>query len=147
MTENETEKHGVEKQNGSPKIAYFSMEIGIDERIPSYSGGLGVLSGDTIKSCADLNLPLVAVTLLSEKGYFYQKIDEEGNQHEVPMQFNPEDFLIELPTKTSVDIEGRTVQLRVWLYEYHGINDYIIHLLIIDYNVEGNEEWYRVLTN
>ena len=79
MTENETEKHGVEKQNGSPKIAYFSMEIGIDERIPSYSGGLGVLSGDTIKSCADLNLPLVAVTLLSEKGYFYQKRRKEGH--------------------------------------------------------------------
>ena len=64
---------------GKQKIAYFSMEIGIDENIPSYSGGLGVLAGDTIKSCADLNVPIVGITLLSEKGYFYQRIDENGN--------------------------------------------------------------------
>ncbi len=57
---------------GKPKIAYFSMEIGIDEHIPTYSGGLGILAGDTLKSCADLNVPIVGVTLLSEKGYFYQ---------------------------------------------------------------------------
>ena len=56
---------------GKPKIAYFSMEIGIDEHIPTYSGGLGILAGDTIKSCADLNVPVVGVTLLSENGYFY----------------------------------------------------------------------------
>lgn len=146
MTENSAQKQMNQKQSGAPKIAYFSMEIGIDERIPSYSGGLGVLAGDTIKSCADLNLPLVGITLLSEKGYFYQKIDDEGNQHEVPMQFNPEDFLIKLPTKTSVDIEGRTVQLQVWLYEYHGINDYIIPVLFLDSNVEGNSDWDRTLT-
>jgi starch phosphorylase len=58
--------------NGKPKIAYFSMEIGIDENIPTYSGGLGILAGDTIKSCADLNVPAVGVTLLSGNGYFYQ---------------------------------------------------------------------------
>jgi starch phosphorylase len=66
--------------NGKPKIAYLSMEIGIDENIPTYSGGLGILAGDTIKSCADLNVPVVGVTLLSGNGYFYQKIDEYGNQ-------------------------------------------------------------------
>jgi len=56
------------------------MEIGIDSSIPTYSGGLGILAGDTIKSCADLKVPLVAVTLLYEKGYFNQKIDAQGNQ-------------------------------------------------------------------
>ena len=69
-------KESVMGLKGKPKIAYFSMEIGIDENIPSYSGGLGILAGDTIKSCADLNVPVVGVTLLSENGYFYQKIDE-----------------------------------------------------------------------
>ena len=59
------------------RIAYFSMEIGIDSKIPTYSGGLGILAGDTIKSCADLNVPLVAVTLLYRKGYFYQKLHLE----------------------------------------------------------------------
>ena len=146
MTINPIDQQSAMKQNGAPKIAYFSMEIGIDERIPSYSGGLGVLAGDTIKSCADLNLPLVGITLLSEKGYFYQKIDDEGNQIEVPMQFIPEDFLVLLPTKTSVEIDGRTVQLQAWLYEYIGINEYIIPVLFLDSNIEGNSDWDRTLT-
>ncbi|MEF8848109.1 MAG: alpha-glucan family phosphorylase, partial [Candidatus Thermoplasmatota archaeon] len=103
--EKETDK--LEKIKGKPKIAYFSMEIGIDEHIPTYSGGLGVLAGDTLKSCADLNVPIVGITLLSEKGYFYQKIDEEGNQEELPHNFNLNDFLRPLPTTTKVKIEGR----------------------------------------
>ena len=56
---------------GKPKIAYFSMEIGIDENIPTYSGGLGILAGDTIKSCADLNVPMVGITLLSENFFLF----------------------------------------------------------------------------
>ena len=78
---------------GKPKIAYFSMEIGLDKHIPTYSGGLGILAGDTLKSCADLNVPIVGITLLSENGYFYQKIDEEGNQIELPTNFNINDFV------------------------------------------------------
>lgn len=62
------------------RIAYFSMEIGIDSRIPTYSGGLGVLAGDTIRSCADLKVPMVAVSLLYKKGYFNQRLDRQGNQ-------------------------------------------------------------------
>ena len=80
MTEGDTVHNSIVNLGGKPKIAYFSMEIGIDENIPSYSGGLGILSGDTIKSCADLNVPVIGITLLSENGYFYQKLDEEGNQ-------------------------------------------------------------------
>ena len=83
---------------GKPKIAYFSMEIGIDENIPTYSGGLGILAGDTIKSAADLNVPMVGVTLLSENGYFYQKLDENGNQIELPIQFAVSNFLKLLPS-------------------------------------------------
>ena len=75
------------RPTGKPKIAYFSMEIGIDEHIPTYSGGLGILAGDTLKSCADLNVPIIGLTLLSEKGYFYQEIDLEGNQIELPYNF------------------------------------------------------------
>ncbi len=64
------------------KIAYFSMEIGLSSEIPTYAGGLGVLAGDTIRSAADLNIPLVAVTLVSNKGYFRQILDPFGNQIE-----------------------------------------------------------------
>ena len=79
-----------------PMIAYFSMEIGIHSSIPTYSGGLGVLAGDTIKSGADLNLPMVAVTLLSEKGYFRQELDEKGRQTEHPVIWEPAKFMTRL---------------------------------------------------
>jgi len=131
---------------GKPKIAYFSMEIGIDENIPTYSGGLGVLAGDTLKSCADLNVPMVGVTLLSENGYFYQKIDEDGNQIELPIQFVVSNFLKPLPATTSVEIEGRTVKIRVWYYTVKGISGYIVPVFFLDTNVEGNSDWDRTLT-
>jgi len=132
--------------NGSPKIAYFSMEIGINERIPTYSGGLGVLAGDTLKSCADLNIPIVGVTLLSENGYFYQKIDEHGQQIELPYKFNVDDFLKPLPTTVTVNIEGREVIVRIWYFTVKGINGYIVPVFFLDTNVEGNDEWDRNLT-
>jgi glycogen phosphorylase len=131
---------------GKAKIAYFSMEIGIDESIPSYSGGLGILAGDTIKSCADLNVPVAGVTLLSENGYFHQKIDENGNQIELPIQFHVSKFLKLLPAETTVNIENRVVKIRSWLYQYKGINNFIVPIYFLDSNIEGNTEWDRSLT-
>ena len=64
--------------NDEPRIAYFSMEIAVDPDVPTYSGGLGMLAGDTIRSAADLHVPMVAVTLLARRGYFFQKLDGDG---------------------------------------------------------------------
>ena len=61
-------------------IAYFSMEVGISHSIPTYSGGLGVLAGDLLKSFADMGAPIIGVTLLNSKGYFFQEINSEGDQ-------------------------------------------------------------------
>ncbi len=146
IVENVDQTANVVNSGGKPKIAYFSMEIGIDEQIPTYSGGLGILAGDTIKSCADLNVPMVGVTLLLENGYFYQKIDENGHQIELPIQFAVSDFLRLLPSTTNVTIEGRDVQLRVWYYEVKGITGYIVPVFFLDSNIEGNSEWDRELT-
>src|SRR5512134_3288761 len=99
-----------------PKIAYFSMEIGVHNDIPTYSGGLGVLAGDTIRSAADLKLPMVAVTLLSRKGYFIQEIDETGRQTEHPVDWEPAKYMQLLPYRTSVQVEGRDVSVQAWLY-------------------------------
>ncbi len=132
--------------NGKPKIAYFSMEIGIDENIPTYSGGLGILAGDTIKSCADLNVPVVGVTLLSENGYFYQKIDKNGNQIELPIRFDVANYLKLLPTITYVNIEDRSVKIRPWYYKVKGVGGYIIPVFFLDTNIEGNSDWDRELT-
>jgi len=65
------------------------MEICVDARVPTYSGGLGVLAGDMIQSSADLAVPLVGVTLLYKKGYLHQKVGEEGIQQELPEEWNP----------------------------------------------------------
>ncbi len=81
-------------------IAYFSMEIAIDPDIPTYSGGLGVLAGDTLRSAADLNVPIVAITLLYKKGYFYQRIDENGQQIEEPVHWVVENHLKVVPERT-----------------------------------------------
>jgi starch phosphorylase len=131
---------------GKPKIAYFSMEIGIDENIPTYSGGLGILAGDTIKSCADLNVPMVGITLLSENGYFYQKINENGEQIELPIQFAVSNFLKLLPSTASVQIDDRDIQVRAWYYQVKGVSGYIVPVFFLDTNIEGNDEWDRSLT-
>jgi len=130
----------------NPKIAYFSMEIGIVEHIPTYSGGLGILAGDTLKSCADLKVPIVGVTLLSENGYFYQKIDGAGNQIELPINFNVADVLEPLPAATSVTVEGRTVHIRLWRYSLKGITGHTVPVLFLDTNLPENGEWDRTLT-
>jgi len=132
--------------NGKPKIAYFSMEMGIDESIPTYSGGLGILAGDTIKSCADLNVPVVGITLLSGNGYFYQKIDEYGNQIELPIQFDVSNVLKLLPTITNVRIEDRDVKIRSWYYQVKGVGGYIVPIFFLDTNIDGNSDWDRQLT-
>lgn len=80
--------------NGQSKIAYFSMEIGLEGEMPTYAGGLGVLAGDTIRAAADLNVPMIGVTLLYRKGYFYQRIDSSGWQIEEPVEWVVKDFLI-----------------------------------------------------
>ncbi len=79
----------LEKYRKEPKIAYFSMEIGIKDDIPTFSGGLGVLAGDTVKSAADLNLPFVAVTLVSRKGYFKQDIDDKRASNRIACRLGP----------------------------------------------------------
>ena len=113
-------------------IAYFSMEIALESQIPTYSGGLGVLAGDTLRSSADLKVPMVAVTLLHRKGYFYQRLDSSGWQKEEPAGWVVENFLEEMPERAAVTIEGRTVYLRSWRYEAHGDGDFRVPIYLLD---------------
>ncbi len=100
-----------------PRIAYFSMEIGVSSNMPTYSGGLGVLAGDIVKSSADLRLQMVAIALVSRKGYFRQKITEQGEQLEFPDEWDPAKTLTRMPNTVTVNIEGRPVKVQAWLYE------------------------------
>jgi starch phosphorylase len=128
-------------------IAYFSMEIGLTDQIHTFSGGLGVLAGDTIKSSADLKIPLIAVTLASKKGYFQQELTNEGNQVEHPDLWNPSDTMIEIPTQVKVPVEGRDVAIKAWLYDYQSPTGGIVSILFLDTDIEYNTPHDREITS
>jgi starch phosphorylase len=129
-----------------PMIAYFSMEIGINANIPTYSGGLGVLAGDTIKSGADLELPMVAVTLLTRKGFFRQELDEKGRQIEHPYVWDPATFMTRLSRKVSVEIEGRAVAVQAWHYVVKSFTGGKVSVFFLDTDLEGNTPEDREIT-
>jgi starch phosphorylase len=129
------------------KIAYFSMEIGLSDKIHTYSGGLGVLAGDTIRSSADLKLPLVGVTLVSKKGYFRQELTHEGRQVEHPDPWEPSEFMHLLPAEAKVQIQNRDVRVRVWLYNVESQTGGIVPVYFLDTDVEGNNSDDRALTS
>ncbi len=129
------------------RVAYFSMEIGLDPAMPTYSGGLGILAGDTLRAAADLGIPMVGVTLLHRKGYFRQNLDAKGNQSESVFEWYPEEFLEPLRPRISLTIEGRTVQVRPWLYTVHGISGQRVPVYFLDTALEENNSWDRRLTD
>jgi starch phosphorylase len=128
-------------------IAYFTMEIALEPAIPTYSGGLGALAGDTIRSAADLKVPMVAVCLLHRRGYFYQRLDAYGNQQEEPVTWAIHDFLAELPERAAVDLEGRTIRLRAWRYEVEGVSGFVVPVYLLDADLPENSDWDRRLTD
>ena len=115
--------------------------------MPTYSGGLGVLAGDMIRAAADLKIPMVAVTLLHRKGYFYQRLDNAGRQFEDPVDWAVNDFLAELPERVSVTIEDRTVALRAWKYDVAGPADFTVPVYFLDCDLPQNSPWDRTLTH
>jgi glycogen phosphorylase len=131
----------------SNNVAYFSMEVGLSENIPTYSGGLGVLAGDFLKAASDLELPLVGVTLLYNRGYCEQKI-ENGEQLESYCHFEPSNVMKELPERVSVKIEDREVKVKAWLYELEGRTGYKLPIYFLDTNgVNKNRPWDEDITS
>lgn len=129
-----------------PVVAYFSMEIGLKPEIPTYSGGLGVLAGDTVRSAADLEIPLVAVTLLTKKGYFRQDLTEDGTQIEYPEQWSPEEHMKMLPERVTVSIENRDVHVAAWLYVHQSIAGAKVPVLFLDTDIDENTPEAREIT-
>jgi glycogen phosphorylase len=127
-------------------VAYFSMEIGLDPGMPTYSGGLGVLAGDTLRSAADLNLAIAGISLLHRKGYFFQKLDADGNQREQPVDWRIDDFLTRIPESVVVELAGNPVRVGVWCGFVTGVKGHSIPVYFLDTDLEGNGEWERGLT-
>jgi starch phosphorylase len=129
------------------QVAYFSMEIGLNPLMPTYAGGLGILAGDTIRSAADLEVPMVGVTLLHRRGYFYQRLDRMGWQSEEPVAWAVNDFAEPLDSKVSVEIEGRTVHVRAWRYQVKGISGHTVPVYLLDTDMSENSPWDRTITD
>ena len=128
-------------------VAYFSMEIGLEPNIPTYAGGLGVLAGDTLRSAADMDMPMVAVTLLARKGYFHQRIDASGWQTEEAVIWPVNDYLKEMPPRVTLDIEGRPITVRCWQYEIKGVGGHVVPVYLLDTDLPDNTDSDRSLTD
>jgi starch phosphorylase len=129
-------------------VAYFSAEFGIHESLPIYSGGLGVLAGDHIKSASDLGVPLVGVGLFYAQGYFRQRLDQSGWQHEDYLDVDVRQLPLEMligsdnrPVTVAVETRGATISARVWK-----ANVGRSMLLLLDSDVESNTPDDRMLT-
>jgi glycogen phosphorylase len=137
----------LKKINGKNdiKIAYFSMEIALESNIKTYAGGLGVLAGDTLKSAADLGLPMIGVSLLNDQGYFKQKISSKGQQYELPSNFNFSK-LKKLKNKVKVKIGEDEIAVGVWQYLIKGQGGHIVPVYFLDSNMPENNPKYSSLT-
>ena len=133
--------------NLEPLVAYFSMEIALEPRMPTYAGGLGVLAGDTLRSAADLEVPMVGVTLLHRSGYFYQRIDAQGRQQEEPVSWPIDDVLERLDTRVAIQVRGRTLWLTCWRYRVRGASGFELPVYLLDCDLTENEASDRRLTD
>src|ERR1017187_7893999 len=128
-------------------VAYFSMEIAINPEMPTYSGGLGVLAGDTLRSAADLGIPLAAFTLIHRKGYFQQHLDPQGAQTEEVQPWNPADYCTEEAARVTGAVEGPTVTLGAWRYDLTGQCGRVVPIYLLDTDLSENSGWDRGLTD
>ena len=131
---------------GAFQVAYFSMELAVNNSIPTYAGGLGILAGDMLRSAADLGVPMIGVSLLYRKGYFRQRFDESGWQFEEPEKWNPYEELIELRERVSLTLDGRKVAVRAWLYKVIGSRGDIAPVIFLDTDLPENTEDDRAIT-
>lgn len=127
-------------------IAYFSMEIAVDPAWPTYSGGLGVLAGDMLRSAADRNLPIVGITLLPRRGYFRQHLDAQGRQTEESESWQPESVLERLEQIASLHLNGRDIKMRAWRHSIAGVTGHLVPVYFLDVDLADNPPWERTLT-
>ena len=129
------------------EIAYFSMEIALKPDIPTYSGGLGVLSGDTLRSAADISLPVVAITMIYSGGYFYQLLTPEGYQIEKPIRWDFLDSFEDMKKIVRVPLQDKEIAIKAWRYIIHGVTGHDVPVILLDTNLPENEPWQRKLTS
>ena len=129
------------------RVAYFSMEIALRPEMHTYSGGFGILAGDTARSCADLALPVVFVTLASRERYLRQEIDADGRQVGRADPWELADWATPLDAVIAVRIEGRPVWVQPWLHVLTCPIGHQVPVLLLDTRLEHNDRSDRAITD
>ncbi|MGH7224085.1 MAG: alpha-glucan family phosphorylase, partial [Gemmataceae bacterium] len=123
------------------------MEIALRKDLPTYSGGLGMLAGDTLRSAADTGASMVAVSLVHRRGYFQQHLDSAGQQTESDVVWSPESTLPSAGQTVTLFMQGRDVIVRAWRFDVVGVAGHVIPVFLLDTDVEGNDPFDRTLTD
>ena len=129
------------------EIAYFSMEIALESSLPIYSGGLGILAGDSLRSAADMGLPLVAITLTYDAGYFYQQVGPNGEQIEKEMEWDFSNDFEKLDQQVILELQDKSIKVEAWKYIIIGRTGHRIPVILLDTDLVQNEPWQRKLTH
>ncbi len=127
-------------------VAYFTMEIGLESKMPTYAGGLGMLAADLMRSCADLNVDAAGMTICWKHGYLRQHINPDGSQSYEEISWNKEDFLRKLEQKVTVTIEGREVTVGCWVYDLKS-GDHTVPIYFLDTDCLENSAEDRDITD
>ena len=131
----------------SRRIAYFSMEIALSTALPTYSGGLGMLAGDTLRSAADTAAPMVAVSLVHRRGYFRQHLDAVGQQTESDVPWSPETTLPSAGRWSPSPCRAAKSRSAHGASMYVGVAGHVIPVFLLDTDLEGNDPYDRRLTD
>ncbi|MFX1388823.1 MAG: alpha-glucan family phosphorylase [Promethearchaeota archaeon] len=137
----------MKKEEKIQEIAYFSMEIALESSLPIYSGGLGILAGDALRSAADMGIPMIAVTLVYDAGYFYQQLGPNGEQIEKEMEWDFSDDFERIDQQVILELQDKSISVEAWKYEIIGRNGHKVHVILLDTDLDQNEQWQRNLTH
>jgi glycogen phosphorylase len=127
-------------------VAYFSMEIMLESDIPSYAGGLGVLAGDLLRSCADLEIPAVGVSLVYSGSTSRQIINPDGSQSFTETEWQKLDQLVKLPNRIQITIMNTPVFVDCWRYDFVGQTEFNVPIYLLDTDLPENPQWARDIT-
>lgn len=128
------------------ECAYFSMEFMLESDIPTYAGGLGVLAGDLMRSCADMKVPVVGVSLVYNDSTYKQVITSDGTQDYEALVWHKNDQLTKLPNRVEITIKGEKVIVGVWRYDIVGIDGFVVPIYLLDTDFLDNNDFARSLT-
>lgn len=133
-------------KNFNPELAYLSMGAFLEPYLPTYSGGLEILAGDTLRSCADLRIPAIGIIQASNAGYFRQKLNREGWQIEEPIHWNPKKTLGRINERVIIQNKGRELYVGASPYIINGETGFKLPVFLLDTDFEENREEDRAIT-